>query len=334
MIRSFSIHEDGVINGKFITAVTDYDFAINRLVSLMDKLDIQRKLQNARFYKRLEQDLSLGCIMPPLTIAFIAKPSEQDEDIEKYINDNIEKGFVLDGIQRLNTLRRAFDNDPSFNLSRPLFLNIIICPSMDNLLYRMVTLNNGQKPMSARHQIEILTSKLFDFGNLPVDYTTEKERGRRSTFNKADLVKGYIAFLSNSTNIDNQKIIEEKMDELIAEKIINSNITKDGLEFTSILDTIGRLSSNTESFDWFRVPNNLIGFCVGIRNSYSFFQQVSPDDFFSSISTLDFAFSSFDISKIKLGQQRRKVVSHFISHYELLHEKDENELLDIISEVS
>ncbi len=42
--------------------------------------------------------------------------------------------------------------------------------------------------------------------------------------NKENLIKGYLAYISNSVNIDNQKIIEEKMNELIADKILNSNI--------------------------------------------------------------------------------------------------------------
>lgn len=96
---------------------------------------------------------------------------------------------------------------------------------MDNLLYRMVTLNNGQKPMSARHQIEILTSNLFDFQETGERILTEKDSKNLKisvSFNRADFIKGYLAFLSNSTNIRNQKFIEDQMDALIADKILKS----------------------------------------------------------------------------------------------------------------
>lgn len=44
-------------------------------------------------------------------------------------------------------------------------------------------------------------------------------------FHKADIIKAYIAFLSGLDNIENQKIIDDKMDELIAEKVLDSDIT-------------------------------------------------------------------------------------------------------------
>lgn len=63
--------------------------------------------------------------------------------------------------KELNTLSRI-DAD-KLDMSRILYCNILISDSMDRLLYRMITLNNGQKPMSARHQIEILAGNIFDF---------------------------------------------------------------------------------------------------------------------------------------------------------------------------
>jgi len=92
----------------------------------------------------------------------------------------------------------------------------------------MITLNPSQKPMSARHQIEILAVKLLDFSNLPITVHSEREnvRGQSSRgFHRADIIKAYIAFLSGLDNIENQKIIEDKMDELIAEKVLDSDIT-------------------------------------------------------------------------------------------------------------
>lgn len=45
----------------------------------------------------------------------------------------------------LNTMKRIA-NDDKFPKDRMLYCNILICNSMDRLLYRMITLNNGQRP--------------------------------------------------------------------------------------------------------------------------------------------------------------------------------------------
>jgi len=337
-IQVFSIHDDLVINSQFVTAKTTYAYAISNFVPLIDKLDLQRKIQDSKFYKRLEKDLIKGCIMPPLTLAFVIKDKKFSscEEAQKYIVENIEDAFVLDGIQRLNTLHRTCDNDLDLDLERPLFLNFIFCSSMDNLLYRMITLNNGQKPMTARHQIEILASNIYDFNNLPLSVQTEKERKKRviiGAFRKADIIKAYIAFLSDSINIDNQRIIEEKLDELIAERILNSNITDDDLEFSDIIDDVQRLCEDPELEKWFKVNNNFIGFAVGVRKSYDQIRTVSGMEFSKTIQIFERAFDGFDVSKVKVGLQRRKLVEYFISNYTRFSEMDENDMLDELSRI-
>jgi len=335
-IQAFTLDNDLVINSQFVTAKTTYEYALSNLVPLIDKLDLQRKIQESKFYKRLEKDILGGCIMPPLTLAFILEDVEfsTKDEAEKYINENIKDAFVLDGIQRLNTLERTRKNSTDLTLERPIFLNVIFCSSMDNLLYRMITLNNGQKPMTARHQIEILASNVYEFNNLPIEVQTEKERKKKvikGSFNKGDVIKAYIAFLSDSINIDNQRIIEEKLDELIAEKILNSNITDDNLEFSEIVEYVDELCKEQELLNWFKVNNNFIGFTVGIRKSYSEVKSIEKEDFLKAVNVFEKAFSGFDVSKVKVGLLRRKLVAYFIENFEKFYEMDENEMLDILS---
>jgi hypothetical protein len=335
-----SVDFDNVIKSRYITALTDYRFALNNLVPLIDRLDIQRNIQDSKFYSRLEKDLVRGCIMPPLTLAFIDDDAVSLEDkshIGKYLDKNIKEGFILDGIQRLNTLQRTFKKSgEELNLNQSLFLNIVICSSMDNLLYRMITLNNGQKPMSARHQIEILTANLFEFEDSNTPIYTEREAKRlkiRVAFNKGDFIKGYLGFLANSTNIENQKIIEEKLDELIADKILDSNLTEDDLEFSEVITLINRFCENTNTFKWFKNANNLIGFCVGIKSNFEELNEKNSDNFHSSIRLFEQAFESFNFSKIKVGRIRRNLVAYYIKNYSSLVDSDVLELVDILSQV-
>lgn len=336
----FTIDRDEVIESYFLTGSTDYEYALKKFHPLINQLNIQRKIQNKNFYKRLEIDILKGCVMPPITLAFINNNVgniKTTADFENFVNANIATGFVLDGIQRLNTLERVFNESKGdLDLQRPLFINVVICPSRDNLLYRMVTLNNGQKPMTARHQIEILTSYIYDFKAIGLEVLTEKEAANsRNTkaFKKADIITAYIAFLSNTPNLDNNKIIQEKMDELIARKIIESNITSDGIEFIEVLDEISRLKENERCLKWFKVNNNLIGFCLGIKKSLDIVRNTSPNDFADSLDIFEEAFSNFDVSKIKLSRERRKFSMLFIEDYDSLKLMDSYDLLLAFNEL-
>lgn len=228
-IKIYDVQYDKVIKSFYITVGATYDYSVRNFVPLINRLELQRSPLRKSLYKRLEEDIMSGCIMPNITLAINVKgimPQREELD-EKYVEDNLSDAFVLDGIQRLNTMKRIAENS-SFPRGRMLYCNILVCNSMDRLLYRMITLNNGQKPMTARHQIEILASNIFDFDELPILAITEKEsKGKKKSddrMSKEVLIKGYLAYISNSVNIDNQKIIESKMNELIADQILESNI--------------------------------------------------------------------------------------------------------------
>src|SRR5690606_30534564 len=113
---------------------------------------------------------------------------------------------------------------------------------VDNLLYRMITLNNGQRPMTARHQVEILTSNAFQCDSAGLVLATEKDgkRGRRGLFKRSDFELAYMAFLSNSIAIDSQKLIQEKLDELLANKILERDPSEDGVEFGDVVRLVAK----------------------------------------------------------------------------------------------
>lgn len=341
-IEIFSIDTDIVIDSKFVTGKTDYQFAIEILYPLISKLEIQRKLQNKSFYKRLRHDILRGCIMPPLTLAFIADKESLPNELQQaqeFINQNIGNTFILDGIQRINALYLTYQQPElqlPFPSDRPLFVNIIICKSMDNLLYRMITLNNGQRPMTANHQIEILLGNIFKFDNLDVKIQTEKERGKvgkiENSFQKSTIIKSYLAFLSNSIAIDNKKIIESKLDDLIAMKIIESDITEDGMEYYDVIAFVNRMSESKYLKDWFGNENNLIGFSVGIRSSFTLIKDTSILIFENAVKEFETAFKALNLSAIKLSKERRSLTKYFISNFQKISEMDNLQLLDELNE--
>lgn len=337
-MQLFSLDKDNVIKAFFLTGRVTYNYAIDNLIHLIDKLDIQRKFQNENFYKRLEIDFQKGCITPPITIAFIKEidfnQEPKLEDVLIEIQKEIDSAFILDGIQRLNTLKRIVSSDNKLDMKRFLYVNIIICASRDNLLYRMVTLNNGQKPMTARHQIEILAESIYDFSsyNFPVITEKENQDKKEKGFKKGDLINAYISFLSNSTSLDNKKIIEDKLDELIARKIIESKITDDSVDFNRVLSLIGKMYHSEILYNWLKNSNNLIGFSVGIRSSFEFVDGSNEGDLEIQIEKFEKAFKNINVSTIKLSRERRRLSSYFISRLGELSEKDSDELTLILAE--
>ena len=188
--------------------------------------------------------------------------------------------------------------------------------------------------MSARHQIDILADAFFDFDTIDLKLVAEKGKGRvraPESFKKADFVKGYIAYLSGSVNIDNQKIIEEKMDELIASKIIDSDIPTSNVEFMDIVELVNKFSKSSSLRDWIRGQNNFIGFCVGAKTSAVELKSLSIEKVEESVNNFEKAFSSINVSKVNLGKVRRELVAYFFQNYLNLSKLDEFELLDRIS---
>lgn len=338
-LELYSVHKDEVIDSTFLTGLTNYESALVFLHPLIDRLDIQRKIQNEKFYKRLETDILEGCIMPPITIAFVGKEDFSKHslgDLQKLLTSEIKNGFILDGIQRLNTLKRV-ETKNELDKSRPLFLNILICKSKDNLLYRMVTLNNGQKPMSARHQIEILAANIYEFEKMKLKIVSEKEaqnRRYKDALRKSDVISAYLAFLSDTISLDSTKIIQSKLDELIAKRIIDSEITKDNIEFSDVLEQIERLTNkHVDNLKWFKNANNLVGFSVGVKKSIADIKTLSQEDFSELAKNFENAFKNINISKIKVSTERKKLSSYVIENIKNYKDADEDDLLMAFSEI-
>lgn len=336
-LKIYDVQYDEVIKSFYMTVGATYDYTIKKFVPLINKLEFQRSPLRKSFYKRLEDDILNGCIMPNITLAINIKgemPRREDLD-GNYVDCNLSNAFVLDGIQRLNTMKRIAESC-NFPKNRILYCNILVCNSMDRLLYRMITLNNGQRPMTARHQIEILASNIFDFDHLPILSVTEKEsRNQKKSddrMNKDVLIKGYLAYISNSVNIDNQKIIESKMNELIADQIMESNIPQKRGEFKDVIYYINEQIVNEQLRDWFKVPNNFIGFAAAMNKVFYAVQNIGIQDMEEKITVFEEAFSALDVSKIKLGMARRRLVQNYFENIEKLSDYSVSSLIDYISQ--
>ncbi|MBD8678310.1 hypothetical protein [Sphingomonas sp. CFBP 13720] len=334
MITLFNVGRDEVIRSSVSLGLTNYRYALENLLPLIDKFDEQRKVQRRKFYDRLRLDIVRGCIMPPLTLAFIDSEhaaSLDIEDIQRFVERNIQDGYVLDGMQRLNTLKNA-SLEENFNGQLPLYVNVIIAERYDLLLYRMITLNNGQKPMTARHQIEMLTKGMLDTEHLGISIVSEKETETskpQGAFKRGDIAAAYTAFLTNSVHNDNSRIIESKLDEILVAKVMDSNLTELTVSFQDALKLVDKFSADVTSRDWLRLGNNLIGFSVGLKNSKDTLNTLTPEKFKEAVETFEDAFSALNVSKINVGKFRRELSRLFISKIEQYLDSDVDKLTEI-----
>lgn len=337
-MKIFNIAHDDVIGGICGLAETDYHYTLENIYPLINKLDEQRKILDSKFYKRLERDILAGCLMPPLTLAFVNKENNvgNRDELSEYVNQNISKGFILDGIQRLTTLERASKKE-GFRGEKEIFFNIIIAENKDKLLYRMITLNNGQKGMTPRHQIEILTKELFNFKELAITVQTEKEKSENPTknsFSLGDIAKGYMAFLTNNVNNENSKIIEEKMDEILVGRILDNDISKNQIEFYDVIVFIAKHSQNHNCFTWLQTANNFIGFSVGFNNSYQLLNDLNSKELETELYKFEQAFKILNLSKINLGKFRRELSKEFIQNLAKYRDYNVEELAEVFVELT
>lgn len=343
---------DKVIDSPYITIKTTYKEALDHLFPLIDRLEFQRNTLKKTQYERLRDDIIVGCVMPPITIAFddisildnYNDCKDNKEKIVELLSEKIANGFILDGIQRLNTLKDA-SSDQKFDEEGVLYASIILSDSMNKLLYRMIILNNGQKPMSVRHQIEILLNNTVGKLKLDDDYKdyifTEKASVRNDGIRKIKqdvLSKALLAYSSSSIEIDNQKIIEDKLNEIISRKVVSSNLKDSNVDFEKLLKwLIGMLEQAPTDVEkeklvkWFNNENNLIGLFVGVSKNNAIID-MGIEEFLRLRDNIETAISYLNISKIKLGKFRRSIVSDFSKDFEIYSKEAEDQINDYLIE--
>lgn len=331
MIELLNATEDKVIRSSYAVGVTTYKVALQKLHPLLNRFNEQRKAQSKKFYDRLRADILRGCVMPPITLAFVNEGYAKEFDVnalQGFINHNIEMGYILDGMQRLITLGDASAN-AGFDPNRPIYVNVIVASRYDLLLYRMITLNNGQKPMTARHQIEMLTKGAIDLAGGGLLVATEKQsEGTKihGAFKASDISEAYTAYLSGSPHNQNSKIIESKLDEILVGKVMEANVADVQFTFSDILSEVARLASDPVAGTWLRQLNNLIGFTLGAKESLGEIRSASAGDFASAVSLFESAFDAINPSKVNVGKYRRELSAHFIEGFSELREVDRESL--------
>lgn len=173
--------------------------------------DLQRKRVKTanRSYSLLKDDIKVGCVIPPIVLAIFPTDKQGHENIDKEnLLQKIDKTgkdlLILDGLQRTYTvldLLAEIEKDLALtehvkNLT--LRVEVYTGISKVGVLYRMLTLNTGQNPMSTRHQVEMLYSDYKEgFDNLV--FITEAQNRVPSGDNEfrfSDILDGFISYIT------------------------------------------------------------------------------------------------------------------------------------------
>jgi hypothetical protein len=183
-------------------------------------LEIQRKvIKGFKPYERLRQDLKQGCLIPPVVLGIkmdkITVPKNMDD--RQFISSleviQAKDVFIIDGLQRTTAIQNVKDSllpeELAEFLSRPLRVEVWPDITLPALTYRMILLNAGQKPMSLKHQLEVVSGPLCD--SLNEKYSTElkifreKDPNRRSGYGQYKfslIAQAFQAFVQKSPHID------------------------------------------------------------------------------------------------------------------------------------
>lgn len=243
-MRVVSVIEDGLLqatNALLEMTVGEY---LNIGLRILHKNQYQRKRvsRSSSVYSLLNDDMKKLCSIPTIVLAFTndaqriyLREGMAEEELSGLLNnDNL---IILDGLQRTYTMRDV-DSDlllPDEEKRRfrehKIRIEVYCGLSKTGVLYRMLTLNTGQTPMSKRHEIEILYSsyleKTIDGISFNRQIDPNVQRGI-DVYDFDDAIEGFNAFLdADEAPIDRLDLLSVVRR---LEKVVNNDYQRDLFE--------------------------------------------------------------------------------------------------------
>lgn len=245
-------------------------------LSIRDYLDLAKKIYKKNNFQRrrvrssktvyslLKTDMLQGCVIPPVVLAYTRPAGTLESGLEHALRDDSDHFVLLDGLQRSLTLMEVEADTAGRTEVQEEFLNRSMrCEIYEGInkigiLYRMLTLNTGQTPMSVRHQIEIMYQ---DYLDIQIDGITllrevDARRARQpNCYNFRDAIEGLNSYLERSESpLDRGDILDNISSlESLAKENDRHDVFKDFLTAWNKLIkkiTAFDLKHPTEELDW------------------------------------------------------------------------------------
>lgn len=216
---------------------------------------IQRGRQKHKAYKRMKEDIKQGALLPTITLAVPPEkveamvPGGRLPETLDGLRDMIcreRAAYILDGLQRTFILHDLQEEGHVFLASQRLHAEFWLEPRIENLIYRIIVLNAGQKPMSMRHQVELLFITLRERlqTELNVEILTERDGNRRTQARKYSLDRiaaAYHAFLGQSPEVGKDNIVASSLRDAEILDSTEKELTEAYEEFRDYLDMFAKL---------------------------------------------------------------------------------------------
>ena len=256
--------KDGRINAVNILLDMNIREYLEVAGNIIKNNEFQRKRvkNSSTVYALLKKDLRSNCTMPPIVLAIKAEkmnhllnPYDVDEEQIKSLFKP-ENLIILDGLQRTYTILDLVDELKKENnievlnnvLDNSIRIEIYLGINKIGILYRMLTLNTGQTPMSIRHQIEMLYSDYAEnsIGEVRLLKETDSKSVKRiGEYQFRDVIEGFNSYLDrDELGISRNELLENIQN---LEKLALENGTSD--LFKDYILSYNDLIKKIDSFD-------------------------------------------------------------------------------------
>ena len=260
MVKILSRTEDRKIQTSNYLIELELNEYLEFAENIISNNEYQRKRvrSSMSIYSQLKEDLKYGCIIPPIVLAIDSKDMPEEELNQSNIKELLKKSLILDGLQRTFTIIDAYNElikegrDTSLFLKGSLHAEVYGGINRFGLLYRMLTLNTGQTPMTLRDQIEILYSN-YDV-NIPDIILIKEVEGRSprniGEYRFQDIIDGFVSYLQSSYLPMTRSTILETIKTL--ETISSENVEEDLFKtfvqcYNSLLNRMNSMTSEDDT---------------------------------------------------------------------------------------
>ena len=217
-MKVLSVIYDGLLDANNVLVEMTVGEYLDIGLKILDNNQYQRRRvsRSSSVYSLLGNDLKRLCTIPTIVLALTDENLRNElsfgmasEDIKTVLNN--QNLIILDGLQRTYTIRDTlremeasiFDaNEIEIQKLRNHTLRIeVYCGlSKTGILYRMLTLNTGQTPMSRRHEIEILYSSYLERDIEGIHFNRQASKDADSGIDVYDFdnaIEGFNSFIES-----------------------------------------------------------------------------------------------------------------------------------------